>query len=75
MIALLLKMLPKEYRAILELGQRIISKFDTMEKALAFAQLVADKMKDGYISPNEWVKIGGASGITTKPKRIRKKQS
>ena len=70
MLNLLMKFLPREYRAILVLGMRIVSQFDTKAKALAFTQLLADSMQDGYVSPKEWVAIGGKSGITTKPKMM-----
>jgi len=68
MIGLLKALLPKEYRAMLDLGMHIVSQFDTKDEALAFAQLLASSMKNGHVSMTEWARIGSASGITKKPK-------
>mgnify|MGYP005831296901 CR=1 FL=1 len=59
----LIRFLPKEYQALLVLAQRIISSFDTKEKAMEFFEVVADSLKDGKIKTTEWSKIGSKAGI------------
>ena len=59
----LVKFLPKEYQALLTLGTRIMSSFDTKEEALQFFAIVAESLKDGSVSVTEWGRIGKAAGI------------
>ena len=46
-----IRLLPKEYQALLVLGQRIISSFDTKEEAMEFVAVVADSLKAKLIVP------------------------
>ena len=59
----LVKFLPKEYQALITLGTRIMSSFDTKEEALQFASILAESLKDGRVSVSEWGRIGKAAGI------------
>ena len=63
MKSLLIRLLPKEYQALLVLAQRIVSSFDTKEKAMEFFEVVADSLKDGKVTIQEWSKIGSKAGI------------
>ena len=59
----LVKFLPKEYQALLTLGTRIMSSFDSKEDAMRFFSTVADRLKDGKVTVSEWSRIGSAAGI------------
>ena len=59
----LVKFLPKEYQALLTLGTRIVSSFDSKEEAMHFFSTVADSLKDGKVSVSEWSRIGSAAGV------------
>jgi len=59
----LVKFLPKEYQALLTLGTRIMSSFDSKEDAMRFFSVVADSLKDGKVTVSEWSRIGSAAGI------------
>ncbi len=59
----LVRLLPKEYQALITLGTRIMSSFDTKEEALQFFAIVAESLKDGSVSVSEWSRIGKAAGI------------
>jgi len=59
----LIRFLPPEYRALLTLGTRIMSSFDTKEEAMGFFKEVADSLKDGKVTIQEWSKIGSKAGI------------
>ena len=59
----LARFLPPEYRALLTLGTRITSSFDSKEDAMRFFSTVAESLKDGRVSVSEWSRIGSAAGI------------
>jgi len=64
----LLKFLPKEYRALLELGMRIVENLDTKEERQKAVEMGIEILKDGVIGAPEWAKFGKALGIWNKPK-------
>ena len=64
-IKFLIRFLPEEYQALLVLAQRIVSSFDTKEKAMEFFEVVADSLKDGKIKTTEWERMGSKAGIFT----------
>ena len=63
MKSILLKLLPKEYQALITLGTRITNSFDSKEDAMRFFSTVAESLKDGKVTIQEWSKIGSAAGI------------
>jgi len=62
-VKFLIKLLPKEYQALITLGTRIMSSFDTKEKAMEFFEVVAESLKDGHVTVAEWSRIGSKSGV------------
>jgi len=73
----LIRFLPKEYQALLVLGQRIISSFDTKEEAMEFVAVVADSLKNGHVTVAEWSRIGSKAGVFKRgpygPRKVGKK--
>jgi hypothetical protein len=63
MIKLLLKFLPSDKRAILELGLRIVSSLDTPEERRAFVSYAQETLEDGRMTVAEWAQLGSISGI------------
>ena len=62
----LLKLLPKEYKQMVVLAQRIISQLDTkVERQEALAYGIA-MMEDGVVNVGEWSKFGSKLGILGK---------
>ena len=67
MFKMLIGLLPKEYRNLLEVGMRIVSQLDTPKEraeALTFAKLA---LEDGKLTPGEWAQIGSKFGILRGP--------
>jgi hypothetical protein len=63
MIKLLLRFLPSDKRAILELGLRIVSSLDTPEERRAFVSYAQEALSDGKMTITEWSQLGSICGI------------
>jgi|TARA_R100000501_G_C2525247_1_gene50650 hypothetical protein len=61
----ILKLLPADKRALLELAIRITSSLDTAEERKAVAEYGAEMLKDGKVSVGEWSRFGSKLGILT----------
>ena len=67
MFKILVGLLPKEYRNLIEVGLRVISQLNTPQEraqALNFATLA---LADGKVTPGEWAQIGSKFGILRGP--------
>jgi len=62
-VKFLIKLLPKEYQALITLGTRITSSFDSKQEAMEFFEVVADALKDGKVTVAEWARVGSKAGI------------
>ena len=75
---MVMKLLPVEYRNLIEVGLRIVSQLNTSTEraeAITFTKAV---LADGKCTPGEWAQIGSKLGILRGPtskevKRSRKK--
>ena len=63
MITLITKLLQKEYKALLELGQQIFANLDTKEERAEVLAYAKEMFADGRVSVPEWGKFGGKLGI------------
>jgi hypothetical protein len=63
MIALITKLLPKEYRAMLGIGQQIFANLDTKEERADVLAYAKEMFADGQVTVPEWGKFGGKLGI------------
>ena len=71
MYRLLLKLLPPDIRALVEMAVRIVSHLNTAKERKAFAEYVLEALKtDGSLTVGEWSSIGKRAGIL----RGRRKQ-
>ena len=61
----ILKFLPADKRALLELAIRITSSLDTAEERNAVAEYGAELLKDGKVSVGEGSRFGSKLGILT----------
>ena len=61
----LLKLLPADKRALLELAIRITGSLDTAAERKAVAEYGAEIFKDGKVSVGEWSRLGSKLGILT----------
>ena len=61
----LLKLLPADKRALLELAIRITGSLDTAAERKYVAEYGAEMLKDGKVSVGEWAKFGSKLGILT----------
>ena len=61
----ILRFLPADKRALLELAIRITSSLDTAEDRKAVAEYGAEMLKDGKVSVGEWSRFGSKLGILT----------
>ena len=62
-MSLLLKFLPKDKRALLELAIRITASLDTPEERKAVAEYGLKMLSDGKVTGPEWLKLGKALGV------------
>jgi hypothetical protein len=67
MLALLMKFLPKDKRAMIELALRMVDRLDTPAERKAVAEWGIRAFKDGKITVPEWGELGGKLGILTSP--------
>lgn len=65
MMNLLLKFLPADKRALLNLALRITASLDTAAERKAVADYGVEMLRDGKISVGEWAKFGSKLGILT----------
>lgn len=61
----ILRFLPEDKRAMLELAMRITSSIDTAEERKRVAKYGAEMLKDGKVTVGEWAKFGSLLGILT----------
>lgn len=61
----LLRFLPDDKRALLELAIRITSSIDTAEERKAVAKYGVEMLTDGKVSVPEWARFGSKLGILT----------
>jgi len=59
----LLKFLPADKRALLELALRITSSLDTVEERKAVAAYGLEMLEDGKVTVGEWARFGSKLGI------------
>ena len=61
----ILRFLPEDKRALLELAMRITSSIDTAEERKRVADYGMEMLKDGKVTVGEWAKFGSLLGILT----------
>ena len=64
---MVMKLLPVEYRNLIEVGLRIVSQLNTSTEraeAITFTKAV---LADGKVTPDEWAQIGSKLGILRGP--------
>ena len=61
----ILRFLPEDKRAMLELAMRITSSIDTAEERKRVANYGMEMLKDGKVTVGEWAKFGSLLGILT----------
>ena len=59
----ILKFLPADKKALLELAIRITASLDTPEERKAVADYGLEMLEDGKVSVGEWAKFGSKLGI------------
>ena len=69
MLQLLLRFLPADKRAMIQLAMRMVAKLDTPAERKAVAEYGIAAFKDGSVSITEWATIGGKLGILTGPRK------
>ena len=69
MLQMLLRFLPADKRAMIDLAMRMVSKLDTPQERQAVAEWGIRAFKDGKITVPEWGELGGKLGILTGPKK------
>ena len=63
----ILKLLPEDKRALLELAIRITASLDTPEERKDVAEYGLEMLKDGKVTVGEWAKFGSRLGILRGP--------
>ena len=71
MLALLMKFLSKDKRAMIELALRMVDRLDTPGERQAVAEWGIRAFQDGKITVPEWGELGGKLGILTSPNAKR----
>jgi hypothetical protein len=69
MINLLMKFIPADKRAMIQLAMRMVSKLDTSKERREVAEWGIRAFADGKITVPEWAELGGKLGILTGPKK------
>ena len=69
MIDLLMRFLPADKRAMVELAMRMVAKLDTPAERKAVAEWGIQAFRDGKITVPEWGELGGKLGILTGPRK------
>jgi hypothetical protein len=62
-LGIVMKVLPADKRALLELAMRITSSIDTPEERKAVAKFGMEILADGKVTGPEWLKLGKALGV------------
>ena len=68
MFKLLLKLLPKQTRQFIILGQRIVSRLDTAEERNVAVNYGISMLADGKVTVGEWSRFGSKLGILKGPR-------
>ena len=63
MYKLVMRFLPTDKRALLELALAMTMSLDSAEKRMSVAMYVKEALADGKITVGEWSKIGSKLGI------------
>ena len=63
----LLKLIPADKRALLELAIRITSSLDTAAERKAVAEYGLEMLKDSKVTVGEWAKVGSKLGVLRGP--------
>jgi len=69
MLQMLMRFLPADKRAMIQLALRMVSNLDTATERRDVAEYGIAAFKDGYISITEWATLGRKLGILTGAKR------
>ena len=69
MLQMLMRFLPADKRAMIQLALRMVSNLDTATERRDVAEYGIAAFKDGYISITEWSTLGRKLGILTGAKR------
>ena len=69
MINLLMRFLPADTRALLQLAMRMADKLDTAAERQRVAEYGLAAFHDGFVSITEWTGLGKRMGILTSPRR------
>ena len=69
MMEILMRFLPADRRAMIQLALRMVSKLDTAQERQAVAEWGMQAFADGKISVPEWGELGGRLGILTGPRK------
>tara|TARA_R100001143_G_C3337303_1_gene122520 strand:- start:793 stop:1053 length:261 start_codon:yes stop_codon:yes gene_type:complete len=64
---MVMKLLPVEYRNLIEVGLRIVSQLDTSKERSEALTFVKAVLADGKCTPGEWAQIGSKLGILRGP--------
>jgi hypothetical protein len=70
LLDLLMRFLPADKRAMIQLALRMVAKLDTAQERRDVAEWGIRAFADGKISVPEWGELGGKLGILTGPKRL-----
>ena len=68
-MSMLMKFLPADKRAMVELAMRMVAKLDTAAERKAVAEYGLAAFHDGFVSITEWTGLGKRMGILTSPRR------
>lgn len=69
MLQMLMRFLPADKRAMVELAMRMVAKLDTAKERRDVAEWGIQAFKDGRLSVSEWATLGGKLGILTGPRK------
>ncbi len=63
----LLAFMPKEYKEMIVLGQRIVNRLDTSAERQEAISYGVEMLQDGKVTVGEWAKFGSKLGILKSP--------
>ena len=63
----LLAFMPKEYKEMIILGQRIVNRLDTSAERQEAISYGVEMLQDGRVTVGEWAKFGSKLGILKSP--------
>ena len=64
----LLAFMPKEYKEMIVLGQRIVNRLDTSAERQEAISYGVEMLQDGKVTVGEWARFGSKLGILKSPK-------